>query len=355
MALRDDAPAELAGAGAEIDHVVRAADGVLVVLDDHQRVALGFQLLQHIEQDLVVAVMQPDGRLVEDVADAAQVRRRTVERQVAEPHLAQEAKARAELGDEIARDLTFTSLQFQLGEAFLQHRHRQPAKVRDVLALPQHGERLGIEPLALARLAGLVDLEPLDPRIEHVVLGAGLRALLVPLDFLDREPGAVAGGAPAVLRVIRKQSRIQLREAAPARPAGALGREHLHVLLQHVHHAFAELERSAQCSAQRRVGLCLHLEREHRQLDRVLLEAIDAREGPHRHQLAVDAQVPVALARGPLRQIGVEAFAIQHQGREQRDFPAAVFAHQARGDQLLALRLDRNLAFRAVLRAQLHE
>jgi hypothetical protein len=59
---------------AEVDDVVGAADRVLVVLDDDQRVALGAELLQRVEQDLVVARMQADGRLVEDVADAAQVR-----------------------------------------------------------------------------------------------------------------------------------------------------------------------------------------------------------------------------------------------------------------------------------------
>src|SRR5258706_4256453 len=102
--------------------------------------------------------------------------------------------------------------------------HGRLAKPGVLLALPQHGERLGIEPLALARLAGLVDLEPLDPRVEHVVLGAGLRALLVPLHCLDREAGAVAGGAPAVLRAVGEKARIELRAAAPARAALARGR-----------------------------------------------------------------------------------------------------------------------------------
>ena len=73
IALGDHLAAELAGARAEVDHVLRAADGVLVVLHHHQRVALGAELLQHVEQDLVVAVVQADGRLVEDVAHAAQI------------------------------------------------------------------------------------------------------------------------------------------------------------------------------------------------------------------------------------------------------------------------------------------
>ncbi len=128
IALRHHLAAELAGARAEVDHVLRAADRVLVVLDHHQRVALRAELLQHVEQDLVVAVVQADGRLVEDVAHAAQVgaelrreadalrlaarerRRRAVERQVAEPDLAEEAEPRLQLGDDVSRDFRFTAL-----------------------------------------------------------------------------------------------------------------------------------------------------------------------------------------------------------------------------------------------------
>src|SRR5258706_6617315 len=105
--------------------------------------------------------MQPDGRLIEDVADAAQVRaelrreanalrlatrerrRRAVERQIAESHLAQEAQARAELGDQIARDVALAARELELRQALLQHRHRQAAEGGEVLALPQHGARLG--------------------------------------------------------------------------------------------------------------------------------------------------------------------------------------------------------------------
>src|SRR5258706_2528926 len=102
MAGADDAAAEASRARAEVDHVVRAPDWVLVVLDHDQRVALRLELLEHAEQDLVVAVVQSDGRLIEDVAHAAQVgaelrrepdalrlaarqrRRRAIDRQVTE-------------------------------------------------------------------------------------------------------------------------------------------------------------------------------------------------------------------------------------------------------------------------------
>ena len=69
-----DLAAAHAGAGPEIDHVIGAANGVLVVLDDDQRVAVLRELGQRIQQHLVVARMQADGGLVEHVAHALQVR-----------------------------------------------------------------------------------------------------------------------------------------------------------------------------------------------------------------------------------------------------------------------------------------
>ena len=68
-----DFAAAHAGAGPEIDDVIGAPDGVLVVLDDHQRVAMLRELGQRIEQHLVVARMQADGGLVEHVTHALQV------------------------------------------------------------------------------------------------------------------------------------------------------------------------------------------------------------------------------------------------------------------------------------------
>ena len=68
-----DFAAAHAGAGPQVDDVIRAADGVLVVLDHHQRVAMLRELGQRVEQHLVVARMQADGGLVQHVAHALQV------------------------------------------------------------------------------------------------------------------------------------------------------------------------------------------------------------------------------------------------------------------------------------------
>ena len=388
----DHAAAEAPGAGAEVQDMVRATDRVLVVLHHHQRVALGLELLEHVEQDLVVARMQADGRLVEDVAHAAQVgtqlrreadalrlatrecRRRAVERQVAEADLFEEAEARAQFGEQVARDLLVAARELHVLHDCADLAYRQRGEIRDRAVVVTHGEGLGVQALAVAGGAGFLDFQPFEPGVEHVVLGAGLLALGVPVDAGELHAGAVAGGAPAVLGVEREEARVELREAARARRAGALGGEDLLVQLhlderglglgrslhqrievrQHVHHALAELERLGELAPEHRLVFRGHPQVGHRQFQRVFLEAVEARPGGGRHELAVDAQVRVALAARPLGEVGVEALAIHHQRREQADALALVVAHQARHDRVLGLRLDRHVAVGAVLRAELH-
>ena len=71
-AFGDDLAAMDAGAGADIDHIVGGADGVLVMLDDDHGVAEVAQSFQRDQEARVVALMQPDRRLVEHVEHAGQ-------------------------------------------------------------------------------------------------------------------------------------------------------------------------------------------------------------------------------------------------------------------------------------------
>jgi hypothetical protein len=119
--------AALAGARADVDDVVGAADRVFVVFDHHQRVALVAELVQRVEQDAVVARMQADGGFVEHVADALQVaaelrreadalrlaaaqgRRAAVEREVAEADFFEDFETAADFGDQVAGDFGFAA------------------------------------------------------------------------------------------------------------------------------------------------------------------------------------------------------------------------------------------------------
>ena len=69
-AFGDDLAAVLAGARPHVDDPVGDAHHLLVVLDDEHRVAEGLEPLQRADQLVVVALVEPDRGLVEDVEDA---------------------------------------------------------------------------------------------------------------------------------------------------------------------------------------------------------------------------------------------------------------------------------------------
>ena len=67
-----DLAAVLARAGPDVDDVVGDPDRLLVVLDDEHRVAEVPQADHRVDEALVVALVQPDRRLVEHVEHADQ-------------------------------------------------------------------------------------------------------------------------------------------------------------------------------------------------------------------------------------------------------------------------------------------
>src|SRR5438093_13144890 len=69
----DQLPAVQTGSWTKVNDVIGAAHGFLVVLDDDQGVAARLQDMQRGEQLLIVASVQANGRLVQDVEHAAEV------------------------------------------------------------------------------------------------------------------------------------------------------------------------------------------------------------------------------------------------------------------------------------------
>ena len=120
------------GARAEIDYIIGAPDGFFIVLDDEHGVAKVAQILQRGEKTTVVAVMQADGRFVEDIEDAPQLGSDlrceadalafstrecgggAAERQVAEPDVVQELKAFGDFVHDASGDGQFSAGQFDL-------------------------------------------------------------------------------------------------------------------------------------------------------------------------------------------------------------------------------------------------
>ena len=388
-----------AGAGADVDQVLGAADGVFVVLHHHQRVALAGERVQRVQQDAVVARVQADGGLVQHVAHALQVAaqlrrqadalrlaaaergRAAVQREVAQAHLLQKLQPAPDFRQQVACDVGVAALQLKAFEpvAQLAHAHARQPGDGDALrgaALQQHGTRDRVQPRALAGGAGSV------AHVLHLGFGEGLLAPLLvggqhrivqrlALLFGEPDTGAHAIRAPAVLAVVGEQARVELGVAGGADRAGALGGEHLHPadarrgragfhgrvqagqVAQHVHHALAVLQRTRQRFAQLHLVAGRDGQAHHRQLDGMFLEAVDAREARGGQKLAVHPQVGEAARARPVGQLGVDALAAHHQRRQEADGLAAVALQELRGDALGRLRQHRRAVVHAVLHAEL--
>ena len=187
--LGDDVAAVLAGAGPEVHDVVRGADRALVVFDDDHRVAEVAQALERPDQLGVVALVQADRGLVEDVEDADQARadlrrepdplrlaagerrRGAVQREVADPDRVEEGEPLLDLPDDESGDRT-------LGLGHLQ--------LADPLQRGLRGEG-GV----------LVDAEVADPdraALRPQACAAALGARPERHDLLDPLPGVVGVG-----------------------------------------------------------------------------------------------------------------------------------------------------------------
>ena len=153
----DDLAAAHARARAEIDDRVGGPHRVFVVLDDDHRIAQVAQLGQRGQQPVVVARVQADRRLVEDVqhadqpaadlpgqADALRLaarerRRGARQRQIIEPHVEQEAQPAANLLEHLGRDMLPRGIELQLAEKIGRLGDRQRAD------LGQRALRLGAQ------------------------------------------------------------------------------------------------------------------------------------------------------------------------------------------------------------------
>ena len=73
-ALRHDAATVDAGTGANVDHIVRQPDGVLVMLHHDDGVADVAQMHEGFQQPVIVALVQADGGFVQHIKHAGEAR-----------------------------------------------------------------------------------------------------------------------------------------------------------------------------------------------------------------------------------------------------------------------------------------
>src|SRR6185503_482717 len=168
LSLEDQPAAVLAGAGAEVDHVVGGPNRLFVVLDDDDGVAEIAQPRERGQQGAIVALVQADRRLVEDVEHARQVRsdlrreadalslaarqRRgaAAERQVADADVVEEPQAVANLAQDAAGDQRLAIRQLQAVEDLERFGDRQVHVLGDGASLHADRAALRLQPRAVA-------------------------------------------------------------------------------------------------------------------------------------------------------------------------------------------------------------
>ena len=197
-----DVAAVLARARADVDRPVRGADRVLVVLDDDQRVAQVAQPGERLDQPAVVALVQPDGRLVQHVQHADQPgadlggqpdalrlaagerARRAVQRQVVQPDVEQEAQPGLHLLEHPAGDHGLPGVEHHPVRGTAEHsatdmrRHLGDGALALLAVGERDGQHLRLEAGSVAGRAG---------HVAHVALvalalrlGLGLRRAAAP-------------------------------------------------------------------------------------------------------------------------------------------------------------------------------
>ena len=157
-------------AGADIHDIVRAAHGILIVLDHDDRIAEVAEIFQRSDELIIVPLMQADGRLIQHIehagertadlgrqADAlalaaGQSACRPGQCEVVESHALQELQAVLDLLHDLAADLLLFFGQFWLivGDELQLVPDGQLAEVADVLVSDGHRQHHRLEAFAVA-------------------------------------------------------------------------------------------------------------------------------------------------------------------------------------------------------------
>ena len=215
----DDLAAVLARPGADVHDPVRGPDGLLVVLHDEHRVAQVAQPGEGRDELRVVALVEPDRGLVEDVQDAHQGgpdlgrqadplgfaaregHARPVEGQVVQPDVDEEAEPRDDLLEQLVGDRPFAlaepRLETRRPAQGVRDRHRRD--VPDVEVGDGDRQDLRPKPLAAAHRARPGDHELLELGLDVV----RVRLAVAPLEVRD---DAFEGRLVGVLAALRAGS-----------------------------------------------------------------------------------------------------------------------------------------------------
>ena len=241
--LGDDLAAVLAGARPHVHDPVGRAHHLLVVLDHEHGVAEVAQPLERADQLPVVALMEPDRRLVEDVEDADQLRadlrgepqalrlsarerlRGPIELEVADSHVVEEGEPFAYLLQDPPPDQLLGLRHLELVDEPERCRDRHLRERVDRPVADRDREHLRLEPRAAAlgaRPEAHVLLDPVALLRRVGLLVAPLEVVHEPLEGhrvlpLSSHPVPVGDEDPVAVGAVEKTVLLLAGEIAPGR------------------------------------------------------------------------------------------------------------------------------------------
>ena len=226
-------PAVYAGAGANIHNVIGRLHRFLVMLHHNDGVAEVPQVFQRLDEPCIIPLVQPDGRLIEDIqhphqagADlgcqpdtltfpAGKGAGAAGQRQIIEPHIRKEGKPALYFLDDLPGDFLLHLGQLQLVHEFQCFPHAHLAEIADIDAAHRYRQYFGTQPVAVAGRAGDSRHKSSDI-ILHPVAGGLLKAPLQVIDdaleVIGELPGK-PGGMPHHLKLFplgAEQHKVQL-------------------------------------------------------------------------------------------------------------------------------------------------
>ena len=208
-----------AGSGTDVHDVVRRPYGFLIVFDDDERIAEVAQPFERGKQLLIVLLVQPYARLVENVQHArkpaaylcgepyaltlAAGKRggRPREREIAESHVRKEAQTRVDLLENTLDYQLLRGCELHGGQKLRKFHHRHAARFMDIPAADGDAEGFRLKPFAAARgarhlfhVSRDLHLDHLGIRFVETAQEIGSNALVSGVIFTAERLGAVLHG-----------------------------------------------------------------------------------------------------------------------------------------------------------------
>ena len=178
-ARRDNHTAMDTGTRSHVDDIIRKTNGILVMLDDKNRVAKVAKPDKRRQQPVIVTLMKADRRLVQYIEDACQARADlrckadslrlaagesagiARHRQVGQPHIHKKAQTLVDFLEDTGRDLRLLAAELvaQSGEPVARLADRQAGDVGNIAIRDSDRQRLRLQPFAATGIARMVGTE----------------------------------------------------------------------------------------------------------------------------------------------------------------------------------------------------